>query len=152
MPMQQEDLRSIKLAKSIGNPEWATAVFVMMIIYLAGALFVIPYFIYHLSKKKLWPKFKTPHFLPNIGLTATMAILNFAASASFAFAAFLLGPVGNTVGYAIFNTVCVVVATLSGIFTGEWKNTTKRATQFLYLGLIAMVIGVIIIAIGNGVA
>ena len=141
-----------QISQSIGNPEWATAVFVMIIIYLAGALFVIPYFIYQLSKKRLWSKFKTPHLFRNIGLTSAMATLNFAASATFAYAAFQLGQVGNTVGYAIFNTVCVVVAILSGIFAGEWSNATKRATQFLYLGLMAMVVGVLIIAFGNGIA
>lgn len=133
-----------------GNPEWVTAVIVMLIIYISGALFVIPYFIFQLSKKNLWAKFKTTHLFKNIGLTSIMAIFNFAASASFAFAAFQLGQSGNTVGYAIFNTICVAVAILSGIFTGEWKGTLNKAKQFLYLGLICMLVGVTIIAIGNG--
>lgn len=137
-------------SQAAGNPEWVTAVVVMLVIYMAGALFVLPYFIVQLNKKKFWAKFKTPHLLSNIGLTSIMAILNFAASASFAFAAFQLGQSGNTVGYAIFNTICVAVAILSGLATGEWKKASTKATKFLYLGLAAMLIGVLIIAIGNG--
>ena len=96
-----------------GNPEWVTAVGVMFIIYVAGGIFVIPYFIVQLNSKKLWGKFKTPHFNHNTLMTIIMAVLNFTASAAFAFAAFKLGKAGNTVGYAIFNTICVAVAIIS---------------------------------------
>lgn len=138
--------------QAMGNPEWVTAVGVMFIIYVSGALFVIPYFLYQLSTKNLWGNFKTPHIGRNISMTSVMAILNFAASAAFAFAAFKLGQAGNTVGYAIFNTISVAVAILSGLFTGEWTNASPKAKRFLYLGLGAMIVGVIIIALGNGMA
>lgn len=139
-------------SQAAGNPEWVTAVVVIFVIYVAGALFVIPYFLYQLSQKNLWSKFKTSHIVNNIGMTTTMAVLNFAASAAFAYAAFQLGQAGNTVGYAIFNTICVAVAIVSGLVTGEWKNASGKATRFLYTGLVAMIIGVIIIALGNGMA
>jgi len=135
--------------QALGNPEWVTAVGVMFIIYVSGAIFVIPYFLYQLSTKKLWSNFKTPNIGKNISMTTVMAILNFAASAAFAFAAFKLGKSGNTVGYAIFNTISVAIAILSGLVTGEWTNASAKAKQFLYLGLAAMIVGVIIIAFGN---
>ena len=133
-----------------GNPEWVTAVIVMLIIYISGAIFVIPYFMVELSKKSLWGKFKSQHLTKNVLLTSLMAIFNFAASATFAYAAYLLGQSGNTVGYAIFNTICVAVAILSGIITGEWSKGSARARRFLYLGLASMLLGVSIIAFGNG--
>jgi len=139
-------------SQAAGNPEWVTAVVVMFVIYLSGALFVIPYFIFQLSKKNLWGKFKSNHLLKNICLTTIMAMLNFAASAGFAYAAFQLGQAGNTVGYAIFNTVCVAVAIISGLITGEWLGASPKAKRLLYLGLAAMIGGVIIIALGNGMA
>ncbi|MEM9260103.1 MAG: L-rhamnose/proton symporter RhaT [Bacteroidota bacterium] len=132
------------------NPEWVTAVVVMFVIYVAGALFVMPYFLYQLSKKGFWGKFKTSALGKNIGLTTIMAILNFAASVTFAYAAYQLGQAGNTVGYAIFNTVSVAVAIITGLITGEWIQASSKAKNMLYLGLAAMVIGVIIIAFGNG--
>ena len=133
-----------------GNPEWVTAVAVMFVIYVAGGLFVIPYFLIQLSQKRLWTNFKTPHLPANLGLTTLMAVLNFTASAAFAYAAFKLGRAGNTVGYAIFNTVCVAVAIVSGVITGEWVRTSTQAKAFLYIGLTAMILGVLIIAVGNG--
>lgn len=135
-----------------GNPEWVTAVGVMFLIYVFGGLFVIPYFIVQLSSKKLWQKFNTPFLGKNATLTTTMAVLNFTASALFAYAAFKLGSAGNTVGYAIFNTVCVVVAIVSGLITREWVKATPKARLYLYLGLLSMVVGVLIIAVGNRMA
>ena len=137
-------------SQAAGNPEWVTAVVVMFVIYVAGALFVMPYFLYQLTKKDLWGKFKTPALGKNVMLTALMAVLNFAASVTFAYAAFQLGKAGNTVGYAIFNTVCVAVAILTGLSTGEWTKASGKAKNFLYIGLAAMVLGVVIIAVGNG--
>lgn len=133
-----------------GNPEWVTAVAIMFVIYVAGGLFVTPYFIIQLSKKNLWGNFKTAHISRNLTMTTIMAILNFSASAVFAYAAFALGKAGNTVGYAIFNTMSVAVAIVSGLITKEWSHAPAKAKYALYLGLAAMIVGVIIIAVGNG--
>jgi undecaprenyl pyrophosphate phosphatase UppP len=81
-----------------------------------------------------------------------MAVFHYAASALFAYAAFKLGSVGNTVGYAIFNTACVATAIVSGLVTGEWVKASAKARNFLYAGLACMIIGIIIVAVGNGVA
>jgi len=132
-----------------GNPDWVTAVGVMFIIYVGGGLFVVPYFIYQLSKKRLWSNFKTSFLVRNTGLTSLMALLNFTASAAFAYAAFKLGQAGNTVGYAIFNTISVAVAIISGLLTREWAQASPLSKRFLFSGLACMIIGVIIIAYGN---
>lgn len=138
--------------QAAGNTEWVTSVGVMFVIYVAGGIFVVPYFIAQLSTKKLWGKFSTPALGKNISMTALMGILNFAASALFAFAAFKLGSAGNTVGYAIFNTVCVAVAIISGLITGEWTRASSKSKTALYMGLAFMIGGVIIIALGNSLA
>lgn len=132
-----------------GNPEWMTAIAVMFVIYIAGGLFVTPFFIIELSRKKLWGKFRTAFIGRNLTMTSTMAILNFSASAVFAYAAFSLGSAGNTVGYAIFNTISVVVAIIGGLMTREWVKASAKAKTYLYLGLAALIIGVLVIAVGN---
>lgn len=135
--------------QAAGKPEWITAVMVMVVIYVSGAIFVIPYFIYQLSAKKLWGKFSSPHTAQNVFFTFVMALLNFAASGTFAFAAYKLGSLRNTVGYAIFNAVCVAVAIITGILAGEWSKATFGTKKNLYLGIRSMVIGVVTIALGN---
>ncbi|TWU38420.1 L-rhamnose/proton symporter RhaT [Novipirellula artificiosorum] len=132
-----------------GNPEWVTALAVMFPIFLSGGLIMAGYFAWQLTQKKAWGSFKTSSFGRNFVLIFMMAFFHYAASAVFAYAAFKLGAVGNTVGYAIFNTACVVTAIVSGLVVGEWKNASSKAKNLLYTGLGCMVIGILIIAFGN---
>ena len=81
-----------------------------------------------------------------------MAFFNYTASASFAYAAFTLGNSGNTVGYAIYNTVSVLLAVLGGILAGEWNKSSLKAQTMLCVALFAMILGVIFIALGNSAA
>lgn len=132
-----------------GNAQWLSSVAIMYIIYMAGGVAIALFFAQQLTVKKLWSKFKTPHFSKNLGLCTVMGILNFFASVGFAYAAFKLGEQGNTVGYAIFNTVCVVTAIVTGLITKEWVKASSKAKNFLYSGLAAMVVGVIVLAVAN---
>ena len=139
-------------AQAAGNAEWVTAVAVMFPIFISGGIVMTAYFGWQLTQKKAWNNFKTPAFTKNLGLILIMAVFHYAASAVFAFSAFKLGEVGNTVGYAIFNTTCVATAVVSGIVTKEWINASSKAKTYLYLGLGCMITGVIIIAFGNSLA
>ena len=139
-------------SQAAGNPEWVTAVGVMFPIFISGGIVMATYFAWQLSAKKAWPAFKTPSFGKNFVLILIMAIFHYAASALFAFAAFKLGEIGNTVGYAIFNTSCVATAIVSGIVTNEWANASEKAKRFLYISLACMIVGIIIIAVGNGIS
>lgn len=133
-----------------GNPEWMSAVAVMYIIYMAGGVAIAVYFAQQLTVKKLWSKFNSPSLGRNAMLATIMGVLNFAASAGFAYAAFKLGNTGGTVGYAIFNTVSVAVAIVSGLITKEWVNASAKSKNSLYLGLACMILGIVIVAVGNG--
>lgn len=141
-----------KASQAQGNPSWKSAIAVMYVIYMAGGVAIAIYFAQQLTVKKLWGKFNTPHLAKNIMLTTIMGVFNFAASVVFAYSAFKLGSeLGGSVGYAIFNTACVVTAIMSGIITKEWVKASSKARNFLYFGLVCMVVGIIVVAFGNGV-
>lgn len=134
---------------SNGNEKWLASVASMFIVYVSGGIFVVPYFIIMLSKKKLWGAFKVAEAGKNISMTTLMAALNFAASIVFAYSNFLLKEKGGTIGYAIFNTLSVVVAVIGGIIVKEWVSAPSKSKLSLYMGLGAMIIGVVITAIAN---
>jgi len=135
-----------------GNADWITAVAIMFPIFISGGIVMTAYFLWQLNKKKAWGDFKTASFSKNFMLILVMAVFHYAASALFAYAAYKLGASGNTVGYAIFNTASVATAIISGIVTSEWVKASPKARNFLYTGLACMIIGIIIIAYGNGQA
>ena len=139
-----------KLSLEAGNPEWSSAVVVMIIIYMCGAIYVVPYFTYHLFKNNSWHYFATPKLLPNLGLITVMGVFNFAASVIFAYAAYNLGEAGNSVGYAIYNTASVVFAVVGGLLAKEWVGAPQKSRYLLHTALGCMVIGVLLIAYSNG--
>ncbi|SMP63642.1 L-rhamnose-proton symport protein (RhaT) [Neorhodopirellula lusitana] len=132
-----------------GNPGWMTAMAVMLPVFLSGGVVMTFYFLFQLSKKKAWGKFKTASFGKNFILIFVMAFFHYAASAMYAFAADSLGANGPVVVYAIFNTTCLVVAVISGILTGEWAKASGGAKRWLYTGLLCMVVGVLVLAVGQ---
>jgi hypothetical protein len=136
----------------LGLAQWKTAVAIMFPIFISGGVVMTFYFVWQLTQKKAWAAFKSPRFAPNLFLILIMAVFHYAASATFAFAASKLGAAGNTVGYAIFNATCVATAIVSGIVVGEWKDASSGARNKLYTGLACMIIGILIIAAGNGLA
>jgi len=133
-----------------GNAGWITAVAIMFPIFISGGVVMTAFFLWQLSKKNAWGDFRTPSFGKNFFLILIMAVFHYAASALFAFAAYKLGASGNTVGYAIFNTASVATAIVSGIITLEWIKASSKARLMLYAGLGCMLIGIVIIAYGNG--
>ena len=135
-----------------GNADWITAVAIMFPIFISGGIVMTAYFLWQLNKKKAWGDFKSSSFGKNFFLILIMAVFHYAASALFAFAASKLGASGNTVGYAIFNTASVATAIVSGIITLEWIKASPKARNILYTGLACMIIGIVIIAYGNGLA
>ncbi|MGB5434413.1 MAG: L-rhamnose/proton symporter RhaT [Maribacter sp.] len=135
-----------------GNADWITAVAIMFPIFISGGIVMTAYFLWQLNKKKAWGDFKSSSFGKNFFLILIMAVFHYAASALFAFAASKLGASGNTVGYAIFNTASVATAIVSGIITLEWVKASAKARNILYTGLACMIIGIVIIAYGNGLA
>ena len=135
---------------NMGNADWITAVAVMFPIFISGGIVMTAFFLWQLSAKKAWQDFKTPAFSKNLGLILIMAVFHYAASVLFAYAAFNLGVAGNTVGYAIYNTASVATAVISGLVTSEWVQASSKAKNTLYGGLACMVLGIIIIAYGNG--
>ncbi|MGQ1784743.1 MULTISPECIES: L-rhamnose/proton symporter RhaT [unclassified Saccharicrinis] len=130
------------------NEPWLASVASMFIVYVSGGIFVVPYFIVMLTKNKLWGSFNVAGAGKNVSLTGLMAVLNFTASIIFAYSSFVLGKVGGSVGYAIFNTLSVVTAVIAGVITKEWAGAPNVAKTSLYIGLAAMVGGVMVIAFG----
>ncbi|MEM1062496.1 MAG: rhamnose/proton symporter RhaT, partial [Planctomycetota bacterium] len=129
-----------------GNPPWMTALAVMLPVFLSGGVVMTAYFGIQLSREKAWQNFATPSLPRNMALIFVMAFFHYAASAVFAYASYVLGESGPVVGYAIFNTACLVVAAVSGLVTGEWSDASAAAKKWLFVGMACMVGGVFVLA------
>ena len=135
--------------EQFGNAPWIARLAVMLPSFIGSGVVTVLYFVYQLSKGKSWNKFASIASTKNILLIAIMAIVYVASLIIYGLGAYNLGPLGTSVGFAVFQTGCIMVANLLGVFSGEWTNAGGKSKSFLYSGLLAMTGGIVVIAYGN---
>lgn len=135
--------------EQFGNAPWIARLAVMLPSFIGSGVVTVLYFVYQLSKSKSWNKFASIASTKNIVLIAIMAIIYVASLIIYGLGAYNLGPLGTSVGFAVFQTGCIMVANLLGVFSGEWTNAGGKSKRFLYSGLLAMTGGIVVIAYGN---
>lgn len=94
-------------------------------VLIGGCIAGIIYCIFEVSVKKEW------HTLTEKGSGVRtlkffgVSIIWYAALILYGFSVYLLGDVGKTVGWILFNALALIISVIWGIYTGEWKNTKK---------------------------
>jgi len=64
-----------------------------------------------------------------------MALLWMGAFALYGMSSVLLGLLGTSVGWGLFQVFMIMMATLSGLLTPEWRGAARRALELLGAGL-----------------
>jgi L-rhamnose-H+ transport protein len=116
---------------------------------LAGAIPNILYCIYLLSKNKSSPRFGLVGTASYWILALVMAIFWFGSTLLYGVSAGKLGNLGPILGWPLFMSLIVIVASLLGIATGEWKNTGKRPVRIQLIGVGFLVAAVFVLAIAS---
>ena len=132
-----------------GNSPWIARLAVMLPSFIGSGIATVAYFIIQLSKNKTWNNFSAKGSTKNWMLLLIMALVYCTSLIIYGLGAYKLGALGTSVGFAIFQSGCIMVANLLGIFTGEWKNAGDQSKQWLNAGLAVMCIGIVIVAYGN---
>jgi L-rhamnose-H+ transport protein len=67
-----------------------------------------------------------------------MASLWMGAFALYGMSAAYLGRFGTSIGWGLFQIFMIMTATLSGVFTGEWKFAPRFARALLVMSIICL--------------
>ena len=132
-----------------GNAPWIARLAVMLPSFIGSGVVTVLYFVYQLNKGKTWIKFASIASTKNVVLIAIMAVIYVASLLIYGLGAYNLGALGTSVGFAVFQTGCIMVANLLGVFSGEWASAGVKSKRFLYSGLLAMTAGIVVVAYGN---
>jgi L-rhamnose-H+ transport protein len=116
-------------AVRLGNPEVRAAYAVWPIALAGGLLPNIGYSLYLLRKNRTGALFHLIY--PDALWATTMAILWMGAFALYGMSASLLGRFGTSIGWGLFQIFMIMTATLSGVFTGEWRFAPRLARSLL---------------------
>ena len=131
------------------NPVWMGGLSVWTLIFLGGLISSLGFSSIQLFRNQTWPGFANSDSTKNLALTLVMAIGHFACLFFYGLGGWMLGELGTSVGFAIFQSGSVLIGNGLGFMTGEWKGASGESKKWLACGLTVLILGIIIVSIGN---
>jgi L-rhamnose-H+ transport protein len=128
-----------------GSSLWVTdAIWVPLL--AGGTVPNVLYCIYLLAKRKTATNYTPLSFARNLPLACAMGILWFGSSVLYGIATVFLGELGPVVGWPLFMSLIVIVATLLGLWTGEWRGAARSAFRVQGFAVALLVAAVIVLS------
>jgi len=112
-----------------------------------GAVPNILYPLWLLQRNKTWINF-VPVW-PEITLGMIMGFLWMGSVAIYGMATTLLGVLGASIGWSIYQICIIVMANVSGWIAGEWKGVSQYSKIILWSGLLLLGFATVAITYGN---
>jgi L-rhamnose-H+ transport protein len=136
---------SAAAASHHANALWRTdAIWVPLL--AGGAVPNLLYCAYLLRKRKSSENYTAATAGRNVLLAVAMAVLWFGSSVFYGIAAAFLGDLGPVVGWPLFMSLIVIVASVLGVWTGEWRNAGSRALRVQGLAVLILVCAVVVLS------
>jgi len=132
-----------------GNSPGIAAMTVWVVIFWGGLLASGSYAIYLLFRNQTWKHFVGPHACRDLTMSFFMASFHFLILFFYGMAAYHLGTLGTSVGWAAHMSLSLVLANLLGFMTGEWRGSSRVSRAWLYTGLSMLIGGIGILGVGN---
>jgi L-rhamnose-H+ transport protein len=85
----------------------------------------------------------------NLTLAVSMGVLWMGGLAFYGSGARKLGEMGTSLGFAIFMSSTVLVASTVGVATGEWRDSTREARRQMGAGVVLLVVAICCLAALN---
>ena len=127
------------------NPLWTTdAIWVPLM--AGGAVPNLLYCTYLLRTKKSAANYSRAASGRNVGLACAMGVLWFGSSVLYGIATAFLGELGPVVGWPLFMSLIVIVASLLGVWTGEWRGAGKPPLRVQGLAVLVLIAAVIVLS------
>jgi L-rhamnose-H+ transport protein len=107
----------------------------------------LAYSLYLLQRNRSWIVFSASRI--DVSWPALMAMLWMGAFALYGVSSVLLGALGTSAGWGLFQVFMIRTATLSGLLTAEWENAPRHARILLGTGLLTLVGATLLLSLGS---
>jgi hypothetical protein len=131
------------------NAPWLGGLAVWTLIFLGGLISSFGFSVIQLFRNKSWGQFANEGTMRNLFLALLMALGHFGCLYFYGIGGWKLGALGTSVGFAIFQSGSVLVGNGLGFMTGEWKTASGESKRWLAAGLTILIVGIVIVSIGN---
>lgn len=132
------------IAASYGTARVNTSNAVWLPLLAAGAIPNLLYCLYLLRKNSTGQNFRKAT-CGNYSLTLAMGTLWFGSVLLYGASVSRLGPLGTSVGWSLFMSIIVIVASFLGIVTGEWRRSGRLPLTTQLIGVTTLVISIFIL-------
>lgn len=137
-----------KAASAAGNPESAASN-ALWAVTLAAGFFPNGLYALGLMLKNRTTSDFAHRTAANAGWATLMGLLCYGSFVTYGMGAARLGKLGGVVGWPLFMSMSLIASNSLGALTGEWRGAPKRAVRLSVFGIAALVIAIIIIAMGK---
>jgi L-rhamnose-H+ transport protein len=132
---------------ALGNSPLLAAYAVWPIGLAGGFVPNAAYCLYCLRRNRSWAEFRRP--FPDLSYSTLMAVLWMGAFAVYGMSAALLGDLGTSIGWGLFQIFMIMTASLSGLLTGEWRRASIKSRMFLAGGMLFLLIATLLLTAAN---
>jgi L-rhamnose-H+ transport protein len=80
---------------------------------------------------------------PLTGVLFTVGFLLYGRGAT------IMGDLGPSVGWPVFQATTILVSTRAGALSGEWRNSGARIMSITLMGLVLLVSAIVVLSVGN---
>ena len=136
-------------AAQLGTSQFGSLNFVWMIALAGGFVPNGIYAGYLLTRNRTWSAFALPRtgLLWLVGIL--MALLWTGGLVLYGRGGTAIGELGPVIGYPVFIACAVVVSSLWGFATGEWKGADVRAKRYMVAGCVVLMMAAAILGIAS---
>lgn len=110
---------------------------------LAGGIPNLIYCLYLIGKNHTGNRFARPATGSYFILAGIMGVFWFGSTLMYGIA---VRPLGTSVAWPIFMSLIVIVASIWGVLTGEWKGTGKQPLQIMYGGVAVLILAIMVLS------
>jgi len=105
-----------------------------------------------LTKNGTWTRYRQGGTLGHWLLAALMGVIWMLSITLYGKGASLMGPLGSSIGWAVFYSSIILYSSLWGVLAGEWEHGKGKPLKMLCSGLLVLVLAIVILALGNSLA
>ena len=107
------------------------------------------YSLYLLRKNQTAHLFREPGTAGYWGLAILMGALWMGGMASYAAGALSLGKLGTSMGWILFTSSMIIVSSVCGAITGEWKGSSLRTVSIMVAGVGILLLAVVVVGMAG---
>jgi L-rhamnose-H+ transport protein len=122
----------------MSNPVWLPCLY-------AGFVPGVIYCLYLMRKNGNLSSLKLPGTWYYWFASASMGFLWFGSIILYSISTVKLGDLGTSIGWPLFMASIVILSSILGVVTGEWKNTGKQPIRIMITGVVCLVLAMAIL-------